>query len=50
MYPNSNYFELYNIDPAFPDIDVWDYGYSNLVLTVCGYDEELNNSQAKWYQ
>lgn len=35
MYPNSNYFKLYNIDPILSDIDVWDYGYSYLVLKVC---------------
>ena len=35
MYPNSNYYELYNLDPEMPDIDVWDYGYSYLVLKVC---------------
>ena len=35
MFPNNNYFDLYNIDPALPDIDVWDYGYTYLVLKVC---------------
>jgi transposase len=35
MFPNSNYFDLYNIDPALPDIDVWDYGYSYLVHKAC---------------
>jgi transposase len=35
MLPNSNYFEMYNIDPILPNIDVWDYGYSYLVLKVC---------------
>ena len=35
MFPNSHYFDLYHIDPACPDIDVWDYGYSYLVLKVC---------------
>src|SRR5215469_9582250 len=35
MFPNGNYFDLYNIDPALPDIDVWDYGYSYLVLKTC---------------
>ncbi len=35
MFPNGNYFDLYNIDPAMPDIDVWDYGYSYLVLKIC---------------
>ena len=32
MFPNSNYFELYHVDTALPDITVWDYGYSYLVL------------------
>jgi transposase len=35
MYPNSNYYELYNLDPELSDIDVWDYGYSYLVLKIC---------------
>ena len=35
MIPNANYFDLYNIDPTMPNIDVWDYGYSYLVLKVC---------------
>ena len=35
MHPNSNYFEFYNIDASFPDISVWDYGYTYLVQKVC---------------
>jgi transposase len=35
MYPNSNYYELFRIDPALPDVDVWDYGYSYTVLHAC---------------
>ena len=35
MFPNSNYFELYHVDVALPDITVWDYGYSYLVLKAC---------------
>ena len=35
MFPNSNYFDLYNVDPTLPDVDVWDYGYSYLVLKAC---------------
>ena len=35
MIPNNNYFEMYHIDPALPDVAVWDYGYSYLVLKVC---------------
>ena len=34
MIPNNNYFDMYNIDPALPNIDVWDYGYSYLVLKI----------------
>jgi transposase len=35
MIPNSNYFELYNIDRTLPDVTVWDYGYSYIVLKSC---------------
>ena len=35
MLPNSNYFDLYHVDPSLPDVAVWDYGYSYLVLKVC---------------
>ena len=35
MFPNSNYFEIYNVDPTFPDVSVWDYGYSYITLKVC---------------
>ena len=35
MFPNSNYFDLYNIDPSLPEVAVWDYGYSYLVLKAC---------------
>jgi transposase len=35
MYPNKNYYELYNVDITFPDITIWDYGYSYLILHVC---------------
>ena len=35
MYPNSNYFDLYHIDLFLPDVSVWDYGYSYLVLKAC---------------
>jgi len=35
MFPNSNYFEMYQIDPSLPDVAVWDYGYSYLVLKTC---------------
>ena len=35
MRPNQNYFEMYNIDPVAPDVMVWDYGYSYLVLQAC---------------
>ena len=32
MYPNSFYFELYRLEPLLPDISVWDYGYSYIVI------------------
>ena len=35
MLPNNNYFELYNIDSSLPDVTVWDYGYSYIVLKSC---------------
>ena len=35
MYPNSNYFSLYKIEPEYPEVKVWDYGYSYLVLKAC---------------
>ena len=35
MLPNDNYFELYNIAPSLPDVTVWDYGYSYIVLKAC---------------
>jgi hypothetical protein len=35
MLPNNNYFNLYHVDPDMPDISVWDYGYSYLVLKSC---------------
>ena len=35
MFPNDNYFEMYNIDPSLSDITVLDYGYSYIVLKAC---------------
>lgn len=35
MFPNRNYFEMYNIEPSLPDVVVWDYGYSYIVLKAC---------------
>jgi len=35
MFPNSNYFEIYHIDPSMPDISVWDYGFSYLTVKIC---------------
>ena len=35
MFPNSNYFDIYNVDPTLADVSVWDYGYSYLVIKVC---------------
>jgi transposase len=35
MFPNSNYFDLYHVNPDLPDVDVWDYGYSYLAFKAC---------------
>lgn len=35
MKPNSNYYELFKLNPGIPDASVWDYGYSYLVLKCC---------------
>ena len=35
MYPNSNYFATYNLDPLLHNISIWDYGYSYIVLKAC---------------
>jgi hypothetical protein len=35
MIPNKNYYDMYNVDPSLPDIEVWDYGYSFVVLKAC---------------
>jgi transposase len=43
MWPNHNYFEIYHIDPVLPDISVWDYGYSYLVLKACRDTGLLND-------
>ncbi|HBN84847.1 MAG TPA: hypothetical protein DDZ89_13500 [Clostridiales bacterium] len=35
MVPNSNYFQMYHLDPLLPDITIWKYGYTYLILKVC---------------
>jgi transposase len=35
MYPNSNYFKTYNLEPLLHNISIWDYGYSYIVLKAC---------------
>ena len=35
MYPNNNYFEMYQIDPINPGSTVMDYGYSYIALKAC---------------
>ena len=35
MYPNSNYFGMYHLDPSLPDVLIWDYGYTYLILKIC---------------
>jgi len=35
MFPNDNYYEMYNLEPSLPCASVWDYGYSYIVLKAC---------------
>lgn len=42
MVPNSNYYDLYHLDPSLHDILVWDYGYSYVVLKACRETELLD--------
>ena len=35
MYPNSKYYEVYQLALSLPDISLWDYGYSYIVLKAC---------------
>ena len=35
MQPNSNYYELFRVVPMLTDIEVWDYGYTYMVLYAC---------------
>ncbi len=35
MVPNDNYFALYHVSPALPDVIVRDYGYTWLFRKVC---------------
>ncbi len=35
MIPNENYFALYHTNVSYPDLTVWDYGYTWLALYVC---------------
>jgi len=35
MFPNSYYYELCRLDPALPEVSVWDYGYSYLIVKAC---------------
>ena len=34
MFPNENYYTLYQVAPLYANIDVWDYGYSYLVMKI----------------
>jgi len=49
MFPNNNYFDIYNLDPILADVSVWDYGYSYLVLKVC-HDINLWESLTKVFK
>jgi len=35
MYPNNHYYEQYRLVPLLPDISVWDYGYSYVIVKAC---------------
>jgi len=35
MYPNNNYFCMYNVSPLTTEALVWNYGYSYLILKIC---------------
>jgi len=35
MYPNKNYYALFQIDPEILDVEMWDFGYMYLVLKAC---------------
>jgi len=35
MRPNSCYFDLFRLDPTLLDVDIWDYGYTYIVLETC---------------
>lgn len=50
MLPNNNYYEMYHVEPFMPDVTVWDYGYSYLVIKIChdiGLLEKLSNAFGK---
>jgi len=34
MYPNDNYFQMFQVQPTMPEVSVYDYGYSYLVHKV----------------
>jgi transposase len=46
MYPNNNYFTMYGVEPFLPDISVWDYGYTYLILKAC-FDIGLHDCLTK---
>ena len=35
MYPNKNYFEMYQVDADHYTVSVWEYGYTYIALKVC---------------
>ena len=35
MFPNNYYYEIYNLEPSLPNISVWDYGYTYIILKAC---------------
>jgi transposase len=34
MIPNSNYYEIFNINPVLPDINIYNYGYTYLINKI----------------
>jgi len=50
MYPNNHYYEQYRLIPSLPDIGIWDYGYSYVIVKAChdmGLLECLTNAFGK---
>ena len=35
MIPNANYYDMFNVSPETPDLNVWGYGYTFLIQKSC---------------